>query len=131
MRVGDWSQQLADAIERWRETPREFGRTDCCQFVGDVVLAITGTDFRDQFPAYTDQAGAMAILEAYGGMVAMLTTIWGDPEHVSRARIGDVVVHDGPEGMSCGICTGVYTATMAEKGLTFWPTLDGVAAWSI
>jgi hypothetical protein len=131
MRVWDWNQQLADGIERWRSRERVFGQSDCCQFVGDIVFALTGTDHRGQFPAYSDEAGALAILAEQGGMVALLSGIWGEPKPVAFARVGDVVAGDFGEGIGCGICVGVNTATVASSGLQFYPTLAAVAAWSI
>jgi len=109
----------------------EFGTTDCCQFCADVVLALTGTDHRPSFPAYTSREEAETILVSLGDMVGLLSSVLGESKPVAKAMRGDVVAADFGDGLAAGICLGVHCCAPGPKGLLFLPTAYAVAAWSV
>lgn len=131
MRVANWHDELVAVLLRWRPRERVFGQTDCCQFVGDVVLAMTGTDYRDRFPIYATEEEAAQILAAHGGMVGLLSSVWGPPKPAREATIGDVVSTDSPEGGGAGIHLGDCYASMTARGFAVLNTRGCNAAWSI
>lgn len=58
-------------------------------------------------------------------MHGLVSFVLGDSKHISRAMVGDVVIHDSAEIMSCGVCLGVRTASvnpLAWYSSTRWPT---------
>lgn len=127
----DWVARLDETLDQFRGVPRVYGSTDCCQMVAACVKAMTGDDFLPNFPAYSSQAEAAAIIAGLGGMEGLITSVLGASKHISRANVGDVVAGDWGEGVACGVCLGVYTACMAEDGLKFYPTLGSIAAWKV
>jgi len=131
MRCANSLDVLYAKIEEWRTRPFAYGSVDCCQFPADVVLALTGVDFREQFPTYATQEEAAAILATHGGMVGLLTSVLGEPVHVSRAKRGGVIACDFGDGIAAGICLGVKCCAPGARGLVERQTLDAVAAWSI
>jgi hypothetical protein len=129
-RVVNWQQVLADKIEEWRFRPFDYGSSDCWQFSGDVVLALTGIDYRDRFPRYQSCLQAYRILKGHGGMLGLARSVLGPEKHISQANEGDVVIGNFNHP-TAGICLGVRSAFPGEKGLEFHMTSLAVAAWSI
>lgn len=132
-RINEWPEALSATVDAYRSRPHEWGRSDCCQFAAECILAMTGTDLREQFQPYADEDEAQSIIEDCGGVAGLVSLVLGDPKHVSRAQVGDVVAYASPEGESVGICLGVNTVSMnaAAGKLVYWPTLRGIAAWSV
>ena len=129
-RFPDWPQRLWRAIEDRRSSPLAWGRLDCVLYGADLIQAMTGEDLaRDFRGLYSDEAGAMALLEANG---------WPDISALcdhflprrARPRRGDVVLLNN--GKSIGIRTGHLRAIGA--GL-HRPVTVGIAlpirAWSV
>lgn len=131
MRCANWTDVLYAVVAEWAFRPFAYGSVDCCQFPAAVVQAMTGVDFREQFPAYSTQEEAEAILAQHDGMVGLLTFALGESVHVSRAKRGDVVAADFGMGMAAGICLGVQSCAPGARGLVFMPTADAVAAWRV
>jgi hypothetical protein len=131
MRLHDWWGRLNAYLLENRTRAREYGVWDCWQLTGGGVLAMTGTDYRAQLPTYATLEEGVAILEAQGGAVAMLTAMFGEAKHVSRAMRGDIVLSDLGEGPAAGICLGVETVTVSPGGMETVPTLKGSAAWTV
>jgi hypothetical protein len=130
MRVAQWQTILSQKVEEWRNRPFNYGNADCWQFAGDVVLALTGIDYRDRFPKYQSCLQALRILNKHGGMIGLARSVLGQEKHISQANEGDVVIgnFDRP---TAGICLGVCSAFPGEKGLEFHMTSSAIACWSI
>lgn len=57
----------------WRRERFEWGRTDCIMSVCNYVRDLTGTDPAAPWRgSYSDEAGARAIFEAHGGVLALM-----------------------------------------------------------
>lgn len=130
-RVQNWPLVLAARVEEWRGRPFVYGSADCLQFAGDVVLALTGVDYRDRFPAYGSQDEAAAILAEHGGVAGLLTSLFGQPKPALQAQRGDLVAGDFGLGITAGVCLGVACCAPGAGGLVFLPTASAVAAWSV
>ena len=131
MRVDNWPIVMNENVELWRPRRLMFGVTDCFQFLGAHVLAITGVDYRDRFPKYASREEADAILEQHIGAVGLLTGVFGDPKPVSFAQRGDALVRDFGDGPAAAVCVGVYCCAPGPNGLRFEPTAGAIAAWSV
>jgi hypothetical protein len=131
-RVANWPDALAAKIEEWRGVEVDWGRTDCCQFAADIVLALTGVDHRPKFPRYASQAEAEAILAAQGGVIAIATSLFGEPKPVAFAHRGDLLAADFGYGMGFAICLGLDCCMPSlRRGLEFRRTARAVHAWSV
>ncbi len=116
--------------------PFEYGKRDCCTWVADCVLELTGKDFIAEYRGtYKTEYGAMKVLARHGGMVQLLSKIYGKAIRVEAARPGDIVVIDlinGAEriGLTCGLCTGDRAVFLtAQVGFVSFPVLHCIAAW--
>lgn len=128
----DWSLRLAQKVEEWRRRPFAYGTVDCLQFVGDLVLAMTGVNYRERFPRYGSGLQALRILRQSGGIEGLLTSQFGPAKPVALARRGDVLV--GPFGRqpAAAICLGVHCALPGlVGGLVFPKTLAATATWNV
>lgn len=131
MRDPRWPQSLAATVEGWRSRAFRWGRSDCWQFVGDAVLAMTGIDYRDRFPKYRTKREALEILAVAGDMKGLADSVWGPAIAPARAGEGDVVLLALDRGPTAGICLGPHCAAAAGRGLLFVPRTCITAAWSI
>lgn len=130
-RVPNGPLVLAAKVEEWRYRPFVYGKTDCWQFPADVVLALTGVDYRDRFPRYNSCREALLILRRSGGMRGLATSVLGEPKPIALASQGDVVIGDFGRGDTAAICLGVHCAAPAAHGLAFPMTASASLAWSI
>lgn len=118
---------MTDAVEltlkEWRSTLFEWGVSDCLMSVANYMRAWAGVDPGADFRGvYNDEAGAQAILDGYGGAVALLDRSClphaplradGQPEPVR----GDAVIFDAGGTPIGGICTGKGIACRRERGV--------------
>ena len=132
MRVPGWQEAFAAEIAAARAKRFRWGRFDCCQFAAGCVAAVTGRDARELFAPYRTKAQAMEILASVGGMRGLLTRALGEPVHVSRATVGDIVLIDMGAGEQPAPCAGVHVlGPSRRKGLESWPLSRATAAWNL
>lgn len=131
-RVANWPEILNRLIDDRRLTPFWFGQTDCCQFAAEIVSALTGSDHRSAFPAYSTRAEAEAILREHGGMVGLATSVMGEPKSVAWAQRGDLVAADFGDGIAIGVCLGVHSCAPKQPfGLAVLLTQQAIAVWTV
>lgn len=130
-RVENWPLILAAKVEEWRALPMAWGSVDCCQFCADMAQALTGTDHRALFPAYSSREEADAIIADAGGMQALLTRALGESKPIAWAMRGDVILADFGDGLAPGVCVGVMSCTTGPRGLVFIPTAQAICAFSV
>lgn len=130
-RFSDWPPRLDVVVAAWMARPLEYGTTDCFQFVGDVVLALTGVDHRPQFGAYSTREEAKLILANHRGAAGILVRCLGKSKPVAWAQRGDIVLADFGDGDAPGVCVGLNCCTPGPVGLAFQRTSNARAAWSV
>lgn len=139
LRRQDWPSRLFAFIEERRHAPFEWGRQDCCLFVCDGILTITGLDpaakiYRGK---YHDKLGAARLLKKHGGVEAVAEKVCAELgfvelPHPALAQRGDVAVLDTTEhGPALGLCVGAQLAAAGPDGLTFSPLGAARRAWRI
>jgi hypothetical protein len=127
-------------LETRRRAPFCWGVNDCCLFVADGVLAMTGVDiavgFRDK---YHDESSCMALLKQMGyasvsAMVAAELQSWGFASvRPSFAQRGDIVAYDlaGVPALALVSLDGAYARGVGENGAAVLPVLKAVRAWRV
>jgi hypothetical protein len=140
-RYPDWPARLEAFL--FAQTGRKFryGSFDCCLFVCDAILAMTGEDLGATFRGRYDSAKSAAeMIRAYGqrsvaGLVASTAGRRGMEEiPIARAQRGDVVlVKRGLRGSSLGVMAldGAHILVPVASGLTQVPRMAGVRAWAV
>lgn len=136
-----WVQALYDFVRARKNAPYEWGANDCCSFVCDGILAMTGVDTYSDFRGrYTDEAGAEATLQAVVGSTDKLAAI----EFLTRkfemeeilpafAQRGDVVLLGVEGGFALGLVhlDGMSAAAVAGEGLHRVPLTFATRAWRV
>lgn len=90
-----WKNDLYEAYRKTSRTVFEFGKFDCCTGVAILVEAMTGYDFRLDFPTYSTKEGAFALERDLGGLPALVDGLEIPRVPVSRMTEGDVVYAKG------------------------------------
>lgn len=135
-RVSNWPRHLADYLESRHDMPFEWGKNDCCLFVADWLVILTGIDPADELRGtYDDAATAGVILESHGGLESMVSARfaadgWHDEPPVFAQR-GDIVTCDTPDGVGLGVCAGSTIAMPGKSGLVHAPMTLARKAWRI
>lgn len=120
--------ELAAFLREHRNRPFTWGTWDCGQIAASWVKCLTGVDHLASLAAYTDEAGAITIIDEHGGLAALVDSRL-PPIHPSRARVGDLVM--AGRDLALGICCGVDSAHVSPKGIVYRKTLESVRAWRV
>jgi hypothetical protein len=68
IRVADWEDKLNGLLSERHGSDFTWGQHDCCLFVGDAVLAMSGVDIAEWFRGkYSDSHKAYSLLKDYAG----------------------------------------------------------------
>ncbi len=132
-RVEDWPARLAAFIEQARRKPFAYGTWDCCLLAAAWVQEATGRDFAAEFRGrYEDQAVAVALVAARGGLEAVVTSALGAPLAApTLARRGDVVMFETPDGRALAVAVGTQALYAGPLGAAFVEMPRWVRAWRV
>ncbi|MDQ1079690.1 DUF6950 family protein [Pseudoroseomonas cervicalis] len=132
-RFPDWPERLAAFVEDRRAATFEWGRNDCCTFISDVALLLTGSDPMAQLRgSYADEAGAEAVLcgQALDDYVGARLEEWGATEIPAlMAGRGDIVTARPGNHLMCGVCIGPQLVLPGEARLVFVPARLALRCW--
>ena len=136
-RYQDWSVRLNKFITDHHTQGFEYGKHDCCLYVCDAVLAMTGVDMAEDFRGYDEKSFEKLLKDnkGVGGIaIQMAKKLNLHKIPVSFAQRGDVVyLKDSEEQSVLGIVSmngrDVYVAT--NIGVTEYPLVHCNHAWRI
>jgi len=123
MRSQNWQIDMGKAIEKAEATPFAWGSNDCCLFVCDVILAMTGVDLGADFRGkYDTREGAEALIgfATDGGDLELFVEQMCRQNHMPEVEVnfawrGDVALHDADAGPCLGIIDGDGAVYLSEK----------------
>ena len=123
-----WAESLRNVWTAHQGETDQWGVLDCCQFIREYVLDLTGRDYGGDL-VYGTREEAFALMEAHGGLVGLLTDILGPPK--AEAEAGDVVVAKlGPEARGAGVYAGQWViGVIPDRGVVRYRA-PVVAAWT-
>lgn len=132
----DYIQRLAEYLANVKQTPFAWGEHDCCQFAGNAVLAMTGTDPMAQYrERYTTEVGAEQVLsnEGFDSLKDAITDALGitPTTNTKRAVRGDIALIQLDDEQVCGVVFGKGVFTTGTNGLTFKPRSTLVCIWKL
>lgn len=128
-RFPDWPARLQALITERLHMPFTWGRQDCCLFVCDAVLALTGHDPAAGLRGYKTERGAARVLKQHGGVHQLAQTRLGVAIPLSLAQVGDVgLVQQGGRD-SLALWAGAAWLAPGPQGLVSLPFTAAVAAW--
>jgi hypothetical protein len=130
-RLRDWPERLAALFAAREAAPFEWGVHDCCLFVADAVLAVTGHDpAADLRGTYTTAAEAVRVLGQHGGVAGIAIARAGRVVPVALAQPGDVGLsyHDA-DRPALAVWGGAAWHAAAPVGVVALPPDAVVRAW--
>lgn len=130
-RKPDWEARLGAVLDAYANRPFDWGRSDCCLFVADVVQAMTGIDPAAAYRGrYSNETGARLALRRYGKttLVATFDAAFGPNVEPARAHRGDIVQINE---LTAGVCMGAFGYFVGDAGLVRHPYADFTRAWVI
>lgn len=117
-------------IDEYKKRPFVWGEADCCLFVADALIALTGTDYAAPFRGkYTTATGAMKALAPYGGLSGYLDSVF-QRVPVNMAQRGDIIMA-GDGVYSAGIVAGRDIWFMDNDGVKPFDRKQGKLAWRV
>ena len=117
-------ERLADLIHENLSTPFQYGQWDCCIFCMELVLP-EQTDIL--IGQYSDEAGATAKIEEFGGWDVKLPELGGTEINVNYLVTGDIVkIKNRP---TLGIWQATRIIVLTEEGFTSRPMSSAEKAW--
>lgn len=131
MRREDWLDKLWVTIDALTLEPFVWGQHDCCLFAAKVVDAMTDSTHADTLAThYSDEPTALAYIAAEGGLEAAVSTYLGTAK-TGRPQRGDVVLFEGEQGDTVGVCVGSTIVAAGPSGLVSVPKRMTVKFWSV
>ena len=140
-RKSDWQEAL-DAFLTAHENRRfEYGKWDCCLFVCDAIVAMTGVDLAASYRGqYSTRTGAFHIIgEQIGTASIQAVAANAAAAHnmrevpVPRAHRGDMVLVGRGRDYSLGLVAlnGRDVIVASKRGLWRLPLSRAVRAWQV
>ncbi len=120
---------IAQVIERFQDEPFEWGHSDCCQFVGECIAAVTGENLA-LLVEYADEAEALAMIEDAGGLDVVVSSVLGDPVAPPASDNDVVMVRDGETPIVGFVWNGVVLVR-TPQGLVDWPMAKVEHVWPL
>jgi hypothetical protein len=138
-RYDDWPARLLAFLADSQRQRFAWGRNDCCLFVCDAVLAMTGTDLAAAVRGrYGRASEALRLCAAEGGLEAVVERTAGAhglaPISPAFAGRGDMVLLEQPAlGATLTLVDfdGQSVLGPGENGITKWPLALCKRAWRV
>lgn len=123
--------RLSTTLAKYKNTPFQWGETDCCMFSCDCVETITGIDVAEPYrDKYTTETGAKRALSKYGSIEESFD------KHFKRidfnfAKRGDVVLYTSELGKTVGIKWSGGLLTMSHTGVVLVTDFTPEIVWGV
>lgn len=108
-RLPDWRARLFAEVERIARLPLRPGLHDCALFAAGCVQAQTGVDLARGWRGYRSLAAGRRALaqQGYGSEIELAAARLPEVP-VAMARLGDVAVLEGDDGLALGVVQGAF-----------------------
>lgn len=128
-RYENWPDRLAAFFAARLDDAFEWGVNDCAIFAADAVRAITGEDLAAGFRGrYSSEASAAALLDAFGGIEAILDRALPRRATPLLAQRGDLAITS--EG-ALVVVEGRYAIGPGPDGSLRVPLRACAVAWKV
>lgn len=115
-------------LQKYAELPMVWGQSDCCQFAGECIEAVTGYN-PARFVRYDSEAAAMRLFEVHGGLEGVLDMILGPSFPKAYWYDGDVGLVDNGASKSVGVYYGDRIICRTATGLVDLPAERSRRIW--
>ena len=133
MKKQNWVIDLAQFIESRRFVPFKWHDNDCCTFVADAILLITGTDAAAPYRnKYTTAVGAVRALKKYGdGTIEGALSNCFPEIPVSEMGRGDAALVHVNNQPAASLCMGNKLWIVSDNGLITLAKSEAVKSWRV
>lgn len=121
MRSDNWEHKLQEYIDKYRQTPLEFGKHDCCTFTIEWEKVLTGKSTFPEFDrTFKSLEQGKEILKKVG-FKNWVTIVNSRLERIQpiQARRGDLVSMKFQGAYCMGICLGKMCAFVGYDKMEF------------
>lgn len=113
------AEKLSAYLAEWRGRQWEWGVSDCCTFVADRVLEVTGIDLMVEYRGdYASEEDAEAFISEGGGLAQMLRE--------AAEGLGPI-----PEAAVLRFRNGTEVGGLVAEGWAHWFSPKGVHSWRL
>lgn len=129
-----WKQDLRAYLAAQAETPFAEGSTDCGEYSGGAVEAMTGVNPHALVAGkYKTTKGAMRALKRQGfeDHVEYAASIMTELENPMFAQFGDIAAVPGTDALALGIVTGAYVEVRGPGKPHPVPLTDAVRVFRV
>ena len=124
------------AVEKAMNGPMIWGQDDCCLWVSDIVLKLTGVDVAEPLRGYSTKFGASRALKTFagGGLVDAATKcarVAGLKRATSPYKNGDIAVCANEAGPVLAIMWDGHWHARTDYGVVFIPAWCSVISWRL
>lgn len=127
-------ERLQQCVENAKLLPFQYGVHDCCLWAAHCVDAMCDTQhaaaIKDRFN-YADEAAADTVIEAGGGLLALVQSFLGKPENAVWAAPGDVVLVRNEGRAITGVVVGHSVVAPSSTGLLVLPYGEIAVCWKV
>lgn len=120
-------EKVFAVIQKYDCLPFRFG-DDCCQFAGDVIEAITGSNPMDRF-SYSSEAEANDIISSFGGLKSAITNTLGEPDGLLQS--GDIALVKFLGIVGAGVVYKDRLVVRTQRGVMDYPLDRAVCSWGV
>ena len=120
---------IQKVIERFQDEPFEWGHSDCCQFVGACIEAVTGENLA-LLVDYENQDDARALIDEAGGLDVVVSSVLGDAVDAAPKN-NDVVMVNIDGDPAVGFVWKDVVLLRTERGLVDWPLETVELVWHL
>jgi hypothetical protein len=133
MKVEGFAERLSALLDERRDVPYAWGTNDCVTWAADVALAVSGADpLGDLRGTWTDEASAMAALEAQGGLIQAMDKRFPRRSMPSLAQRGDLALVRLADGsLSLAAVEVLYVIAPSDEGLLYLPLEHARIVWEV
>lgn len=132
MRVQNWPVLLTEHIEQAKNAEFVWGQNDCALWCADWVLKATKRDFasqwRGRYESEEELNALLAAMDIAGPECLPDAVEMRQHQMVTLAQRGDIVLIE----QGClGICNGIDSYFLMERGVTRFRTEKCVRSWKV
>jgi hypothetical protein len=140
-RYPDWQQRLSEFLSETKSLTFQYGRFDCCLFVADAVLSMTGVDiasgYRDKYNSLEE---SINLIQLHSGSKSLQPFIHQALKQynllevpVLNAQRGDIILVKRSIDFSLGLISlsGKEIIAVGERGIIKINLKHAFKAWRI
>ena len=113
-------------IDKYQDLPLVWGKTDCCQFVGECIEATFGHN-PAKHVKYESEEAARQLFKIHGGLEGVITMLLGEP--VEEYQDGYVGVVDNGTCVVAGVFFKDRIICRVETSLVDLPASRAKRIW--